>query len=623
MGHSIFGSRKLGTVMAGATVAVLILVGCGQGSAPTSTPTKATPTATQPAATSIAQATATSRPTGGGTAVVPTPTPVAAVPTATAVLPTPTASPVFGRFNVNPDKILVRYPFSKPDFSVTPKRGGVLVGNNNFPWPHFDVTSTSSAGILGPLSPAYSKLLVCKGPLEMTRPNPTLCEAGPQLAESWEMLEGGKVWVLHLRKGVKWQNLPPVNGREFTADDVKWTFEYYKKGGPRATAIAPVANIETPDKYTVKITLKEQYPDFVYTGLAERYMFMLPHEIADRDGDFKKTIVGTGPFQVKQVQGKERIIYERNPNYFNPAAPLLDGIDYSIVLDGATVRAAFRAGQMHIVMGDSMTMSDARTFVASTPHAIFGIVEPSFMFVLYMRQDKPPFNDVRVRRAVSMAIDRPGIIKDIFEGESSVTSPVPWLYIFDSKPTLDALPYYKFDRTEAKRLLAEAGYANGFKFKTNFYPYPNVRKEFAVWIDNLRAVGIDMELLQQDNTSFNTSVTSRTYENAAASYVLIWSGLDGWLYANMYSKSPSNYGGINDPALDKLLDAQRTETDTVKRNAIAKQVYQMEADQVWRMPLTNPNTINYYSSKLHNFVYHETLIPFYNLANTLDYLWVD
>ncbi len=611
------GWKSLGLL---AMITALIAVACGPAAtptpAPTSAPTRApVATATRALATPPQSAATPTRAAATPTQAPPTPAPQA----------TPTAKAVFGQFKIDPTKIGgIKYPYGKPDFSLTPKTGGLLKTANRDAWPHFDVTGVTGAGILGPLQPAYSKLVVCKGPLEMTNPNAWLCEAGPQLAESWQMSDGGKVWTFNLRKGVKWQNLPPVNGREFVSDDVKYTYELFMKSPTRAAPYALVDKIETPDKYTVKVTLKAPYADFVLTAMAERYAFILPHEIADRDGDFKKTLVGTGPFQLKQITGKEQLVYERNPNYFIPGAPLLGGLEYTIINDLSAQRAAFRAGIEHMVTGDNLTVREMAPLLASAPHTVPYVFESDYaQFALYVRMDKAPFSDVRVRRAISMAIDRPGINKDIFEGEASIMTPIPWEYMYDTKPTLDKLPYYKFDRDAAKKLLADAGYASGFKFSANYYPYGEVAKQIAVWVDNLKAVGITMDLAQQDNTTFNAALRAGSYEWAATGSVVIWSGLDGWLYGNMYSAEVNNYGKIKNADLDKLLNAQRVEIDPAKRKEIARKVYEMEADLVWRIPFARSNPITYYSNKLHNSVYHQSMIPSYNSANTLDYMWVE
>ncbi len=584
-----------------AVVLLLVVVGCGPAASPTATPTK-TPQPTAAAATATP------------TKVPPTPTPQ----------PTAPPQPVFGQFRVNPDKLGITYPNAKPDFSLAPKRGGVFKTYNTVVWPHFDANQSAVASVLSPTEMVYSRLVACKGPLEMTRPNNVTCEPAPALAESWQVSADGKVWTFNLRKGVKWQNLPPVNGREFTSDDVKYTWERYQKGGTNSGVFSMMAKVETPDKYTVRLTLNQTYPDFLFSGVADRFNYILPHEIADRDGDFKATMVGTGPFQVKQINGKERIVYERNPNYFVPGAQFLDGVEFSVIVDDASGLAAFRGGQVHTRPSPVMP-AEMRAILSNTPDALFYSAEPTIVYHFSVRMDKPPFNDVRVRRAVSMAIDRPGIIKDLWEGSGFIATPIPWQFIFDSKPGLDQLPYYKYDPAAAKALLADAGYPNGFSFTLNYYGYSETTGALTALVtDNLKAIGVKLELKPTDYTSWVTATQKGTFEQAAGFPVTKpWNSLDGWLYGNMHSGQPGNQGAINDPALDKLLEAQRVEIDPAKRMEIVKQIFGMEVNQVYRIPLPKQMFLSYVSKKVHNYVYHEMMPPANYFSRQLDYMWLD
>ncbi len=607
-------------VLGVAAVLALIAAACGQAASPTTIPPSPT-TVSTPAPTATQPATPRATPTR---APVATATGVAATPTPTIALPTATPAAVFGRFGIDTAKIAgIRYPFSKPDFTLTPKNGGTLKAQTSAAWPHFDINQSNTSGTHGALQPVYSKLVVCKGPLEMTSPNPWLCEAGPQLARSWEVSGDGTVWTFHLGQGIKWQDLPPVNGREFTSADVKYTYGLYSQGA-HAGVFSVVDKVETPDNYTVRITLKQAFPDFLTSVIAEQGSFILPHEIADRDGDFKQTAVGTGPFKMKKVDGKERITFERNSNYFVRGAPLLGAYEYQIIPDYATQRAVFRSGQAHIgVGGDTLTAKEMQTFVNNAPNAVVYIADSDVaQYGLYVRLDKPPFNDVRVRRAISMAMDRPGIIKDIFEGEASIMQAIPWGYALDVKPTLDQMSYYKYDVKAAKDLLAQAGYANGFKFTANYYPYAAVRQQVAVVQDNLKAIGVQMDLLTQDNTTFNAALRGN-FDAAAVGFVFIQASLDGWTYGNMHTGQAGNFGKISDAELDKLLEAQRSQMDAAKRKALARQIFQMDSDQMWRIPFPMPNTILFYSNQLHNYVYHKNMSPPNFFDNVMDYLWVD
>ena len=601
-------------------VSTLLAVSCGTASTPTAVPTKApSPTATT-AATSVVPTPTITRTTPTAAA-----TPTMAAPT-TAPQPTATAAAVFGVFNVNPGKITgIEYPGPKPNFSTPPKKGGFLTHANALDWPHFDFIAAVTSGQLTVLAPVYSKLVDCKGTLELAQPEAFKCEVGPQLAQSWEVSPDGKTWTFHLRQGMKWQNLPPVNGREVTAADVKYSYDQFVKGGTNKGIFALVTKVEAVDKYTLGMTLGSTFAQFLAEVLASPSSYIVAHEIADRDGDFRRTAVGSGPFQIKQVFGKERLVYEKNPNYFIPGAPIMDGMSYLVINDRQAIRAAYRAGLIQKTGAqDVLSVAEMNSLAKSNPETVFEVVDNNYgLYDLVMRLDKAPFSDVRVRRAMSMAIDRPGIIKDILESNASILVPIPWNEIFDTKPTLDQLPYYRYDQAAAKQLLKDAGYPNGFKFKVNYYPYAEVARYIAPVLDNLKQVGIEGELVPMDTTSFNTAYRGRTFDQAVLGFVVSATSMDGYTYGSMNSKGDTNFAFINDPDIDRLTVAQRSELDPVKQKDIFRQIFAKEVDQVWRIPMPRVKRINYVSPKLHNYAFSVPTNQHQALAKNLEYVWVD
>ncbi len=600
----------------------LVTAACGQAAAPTVAPP--TPAATRTAAPT-ATTTAVPAPTSPAAVATATPAPKA-TPTFTTAPPTPRPAAVFGQLNVNANKIAgLTYPFSKPDFSLQPVKGGALKHASASVWPHFDPIQSTAGGVSIAVAPVYSRLIVCRGTLDQTSPGVWGCELGPQLASSWDTSPDGKTYTFHLRQGVKWQNLPPLNGRELTASDVKWSFEQFMKAGPVQAAFSLVDKMETPDSYTLKITLKSVFVDFLEEGPANLAAYILPHEVAEKDGDFKKTLVGTGPFQVKTIVGKERIVYQKNPAYFVPGAPFLDGIDYQIIADAVTTRAAFRAGAIHKA-GDANTLSfpDMSAMNKTDPQTIFEMIDYNYStYSLMMRLDKAPFNDPRVRRAMSMAIDRGGIAKDIFGGAATSLAPIPWDSILDKMPTFDQMPNYRYDPAAANKLLKDAGYPNGFKLKINYYPFSDVSRQMPVIVDDLKAIGLDVEVLQQDYTSFSAALSNRTYDQAIFGFVSSAASMDGYIYSSMYTNASRNYGMIADPNLDMLLEAQRSELNPAKRKDIFRQIWDMEQQNTWRIPISRPSKINPFSPKLHNYAFNFAINPAQSTANNLEYVWID
>src|SRR5262249_13349716 len=188
------------------------------------------------------------------------------------------------------------------NFQEAVKRGGApKIGFlANFEPPHLDPTASSSFAIPLTVGPVYSRLVRGKYATEMDVGNNPGFEMAAARAESWTSSPDKTEWTFKLRQGVKWQNLPPVNGRELVADDVVFSYNLYKKSPLYAALWVDVDRIEAPDKYTVKIGLKEAVAYFPRVPLTYNYMMILPKEVADKDGDFKKTAIGTGAFSMKE-----------------------------------------------------------------------------------------------------------------------------------------------------------------------------------------------------------------------------------------------------------------------------------------------------------------------------------
>jgi ABC-type transport system substrate-binding protein len=144
----------------------------------------------------------------------------------------------------------------------------------------------------------------------------------PGLAESWEVSADGLTYSFHIRKGVKWQNLPPVNGRELVADDVAWTYRHYTANSIQKARFAIVDRIDVPEKYTVVFTLKQPYSPFLVAtlGYGAVTFLVLPHEIYEKNGNFNENPVGTGPWMLDRWDRGSKIALKANPDYWDMGA---------------------------------------------------------------------------------------------------------------------------------------------------------------------------------------------------------------------------------------------------------------------------------------------------------------
>src|SRR4029450_4736173 len=174
------------------------------------------------------------------------------------------------------------------------------------------------------------------------------------LAESWTSSPDYRIWTFKLRQGVKWHNVAPLNGREFTSDDVKYRCEAFAKEGVQTFNFKEIEGIETPDKYTVRLHM--QTPNvFVAHSLAEPIAVIFPKEILGEEGDLKKRLIGTGPFILKEHTRKVRVVLQRNPDYYDKGRPYIDEYVILSTPDFATRRAGFRRGQSDCLLVSSLS----------------------------------------------------------------------------------------------------------------------------------------------------------------------------------------------------------------------------------------------------------------------------
>jgi peptide/nickel transport system substrate-binding protein len=291
---------------------------------------------------------------------------------------------------------------------------------------HFDPHLTRNARTHSALSFVYSKLLRHEVGADV-RPGTFIVE--PDVAERWEVPDD-TTYLFHLRQGVKWHNKPPVNGRELVAEDVKFTFDRFLtiEGNPERQLLESVDRVEVMDRYTVKFLLKEPFVWLLDILASAICVWIMAPEVAAKYGDFKKveTAIGTGPFLLEQYDPNVKSLFWRNPDYFLPGLPYVDGVEWLVVEDESTGLAMYRTGQLDAGSGLQwdVRQADLDSLKQSHPHLRYQDMLANNATTIWMRTDKSPFTDVRVRRAISHAINRQGLIKAVWmRGEPSPAVP--------------------------------------------------------------------------------------------------------------------------------------------------------------------------------------------------------
>jgi peptide/nickel transport system substrate-binding protein len=471
------------------------------------------------------------------------------------------------------------------------------------------------------VTPVYNRLIRDAFAVERDTFDPWTFYPTGDLAESWENPEPTE-YVFKLRQGVKWQNVEPVNGREFTADDVVYSLKRYQSVGLLKPEFELVDSIDATDKSTVRIRLRQPFADFLVSPLAKNQCLMLPHEIEDADGDFKQRAVGTGPFILTEYNKGVRVAFKRNPDYWGKDAsgeqlPYLD--EYEVLTGDATAQQnGFLSGQLDLTFHGLLGKAEADPFLQKKPESILYRWDTDVnVYNVSMQIKQPPFNDERVRRAFSMAIDWEAVNQVLFEGEGDNTLMfMPWSFVLDEKPTRGDLgKWLQHNPQEAKQMLSAAGYGDGFTAKVEYNQYqPYQTRMFEIIQQQLQEVGIQLEIQRVEYNVFFEKWSKKSYESLTLGFVPASAqSMDAWTYGSLHSSSPSNYWSVNDPEIDRLCEEQRAELDPEKRRELWKEIWDKELDQVWRLPTTesprwfyaNPNVHNAVTpSRYHNYFHY-------------------
>src|SRR5438876_938457 len=302
----------------------------------------------------------------------------------------------------------------------TPKRGGTLALRTWDP-PHFDPFQTISYKTHIALSFTHSRLLKHKAGPNVV---PGTFAIEGDLAESWSQ-PNETTYVFKLRKGVRWHNKPPVNGRELTADDVVYSVNHFLtvKGNANAYMLRSLEKVEAVDRHTVKFTLKEPFVWFLDMLANPMAVAIIAREVVEKYGDLKKaeSVVGTGPWMLDAYRPNVGLTFVSNPGYFIAGLPYIDRVEMAVDEDNASRIAAFLAGKYDlgwefpgtINRTDLVQIKD--TLKQKRPNLKTVEFPSAVMSHISMRTDAKPFSDVRVRQAMSLAIDRQAIIDAGFD----------------------------------------------------------------------------------------------------------------------------------------------------------------------------------------------------------------
>jgi len=478
--------------------------------------------------------------------------------------------------------------------SETPKAGGIFtkaIANDFFDFdPTYGGQSTPNPNAT---TLAYDRLVDFKA-AKGVKYGEYILE--PSLASKWEISSDGKTFTFHLNKGVKFANLPPVNGREFTSADVKWSMEYHQrltdetgKGKPKGSYTFTTENldrIDTPDPYTAVVRFKTPFAPFL--NYAATYnMVMMPKEIFLEDGHLKNRMAGTGPYQIDTAASQRgtRWVFKKNPTYFLAGKPNIDEFRYVVLPDEVTRQAAFRTKQIDLYnTSDTRAYEQVKAMNVGVAHVNFDPAPNS----IYIQQGQGPFTDIRVRRALSMAIDRDEFIKQFSGGEGTWRLTGSRLEDFTEAEIKGML---KYDPEGAKKLLAEAGHPNGIKVKllNRAADAGGATTQELLLQSQLKKAGFDVELDLVTKAEGAPALYGGKFDMILL-YEKRFADVDSFLYDQNHSsgirpigQNASNWIRVNDPKLDTLIEAQRAAVDPTVRKKALREVATYMTEQVYML----------------------------------------
>ncbi len=485
-------------------------------------------------------------------------------------------------------------------FAQTPKKGGTLnflITNEPNTLMSGTTTATTALTVSGKIT---------EGLLEYTYD----IKPKPCLATEWTISPDGLVYTFKLRPNVKFHD-----GKPFTSADVAYSIDMLKKVHPRGrNTFANVETVETPDPLTAIVKMSKPAP-FLIRALAAAESPMVPKHIYEGTDPVTNpngnAPVGTGPYKFKEWVRGSHVLYERNPNYWNPDLPRIDQMVIKFMPDPGARSVAFENGSGDIGYRTPVALADLDR-LKKLPNLVFETDGTSYSYNVSLIQfnlDSQYFKHLKVRQAIAHCIDRALLVKTVMYGYGTVCySPVaPGLKDFHNPmPTP-----YNLDFKKAEQLLDEAGFPRGankirFKIPMDYNPIgDDGRKTCEFMRATLSRVGITVEVRAQDLPAFAKRVyTDRDFDLTYNGHSNLFDptvGVQRVYWSKNFKKGVpfSNGSNYNNPKVDKLLEDASVENDPVKRKAMFFEFQKIIIEEVPDITLFQPLYLTIKNKRVH------------------------
>jgi peptide/nickel transport system substrate-binding protein len=477
----------------------------------------------------------------------------------------------------------------RPAHAQTPKRGGSFVTAQN----------NEATGLDPQLVPAFSRSR--RSPMtynQLVRFDENMTPL-PELAESWQVSPDGLSWTFKLREGVRFHD-----GQELTSADVKFTFDRLFEKSPGKSDFIAVDKVEPAGRYGVKFMTKEPFAGLL-AALGGFWGFIISEAGIKQHGDLNKAALGTGPFVLQDWKVEQQMVLKRNPNYFKKGLPYVDEVVLRIIPDEANIVAALRTGQIqHAFIEDNKNYNLLKEEKTLTGYRSSRL---GYEF-LNINASRGPLKDVRVRQAISSTVDRAQVMRVAAAGFGRLTAPATAPMKQWQLPEDQWMKYYRPDLDRAKKLLADAGHAQGFTVKLGVIPtFPTMVLGAPVVAAQLKKIGITAEIENVEYAVWIKRWLAKDFDltmNTTPGYA----DPDTAFFRALHSTKGQNWNSWSVPELDALMEEGRRTMDQKKRKEIYDRVQVQILENVPHLWLFSADTIDFTQSTVKGFRQHPTTL---------------
>ncbi|MBI2909006.1 MAG: hypothetical protein HYX92_15290 [Chloroflexi bacterium] len=484
-----------------------------------------------------------------------------------------------------------------------PRNGGKLIISVSADPATFDLLRESSLAA-GQISvPCYNGL-VQYDPLAWPE-----YKAAPGLAQGWELSPDGLQYTFRLNKGVNFHD-----GKPFTAQDAKFSLDRIYNPPRGAISIMKgsfqaIKEVKAPDDQTLVVTSSQPFPSLIPL-LAYEYMVMVPKHVVEEKGSMERTIIGTGPYKFKNLTRGVSWELEKNPDYFVKGRPYLDGIKAYMIKDPGARQAAFATGQISFITPLPVPTAQEATFIKRYLGEKVVIKEVAHVGIqgVTINMQRPPWNDARVRKALSLAIDRQKALQLSAQGDGVVGAFMhPQGQWTIPRQELLSMPGYRqpkdADVAEAGKLLSEVTIPRNFR-TVAITQTQQQRVNLAVYIkDELGKLGIDLSLQVLEDTAFYDAQNRKDFNLVVGILPGVPVDDPDLAFGQTYiSGAGRNYGLYSNPRFDELFVKQSTTVDVAERKRTVREMQMILFEDNPLIPIYWPIYRSIYRSSLRNWV---------------------